>query len=98
VVHRIFNLCIQGLTMRAIARELTRARVLTAWDRHPERGRAKKVSVGEWAQGTVHRILTNTAYIRTSYFDKYRTVSREVIQTSQGHKTREQRRARPPEA
>jgi site-specific DNA recombinase len=42
--------------------------------------------------------LTNTAYIGTSYFDKYMTVSREVIQTAQGHKTREQRRARPPEA
>jgi site-specific DNA recombinase len=81
--------------MRAIARELTRARVLTAWDRHPQRGRAKKVSRGEWAQGTIHRILTNTAYTGVTYFDKHRTVSREVVQTARGHKTREQRRAQP---
>lgn len=93
VVRRIFDLCLQGLTMRSIARKLTEERVLTAWDRHPERGRAKKVSIGEWAQGTVHRILTNTAYTGTTHFDKSRTISRELVQRNSALSFRHGRQA-----
>jgi site-specific DNA recombinase len=98
IVRRIFTMCLSGLTVRSIAKQLTLERVPTAMDRGPRGGgNSKKDGHGLWAQSAVHRILRNTAYIGTTYFDKCRVVHREILITTEVRKTRETRQHRPPD-
>jgi hypothetical protein len=48
VVRTIFDLCLQGMAAKSIARRLTDARIPTRRDRHPTSGSRKSCGVGVW--------------------------------------------------
>jgi site-specific DNA recombinase len=98
VVRRVFRLCLEGGTVRGIAIRLTRERVPTAMDRQARGGGgAKKDGAGVWTPSAVQRLLRNTVYIGTAYFNKRKTVAWEMVQTPDGMKRRRQRGWRDPE-
>jgi site-specific DNA recombinase len=70
VVRRIFQLCLDGMATRAIARLLTQERVPSKRDRHPELAGHKTAGVGEWNPSTVHTILIYEGYTGRSYYNK----------------------------
>jgi site-specific DNA recombinase len=68
MVRQMFQWALQGLTMRAIARRLTDARIPTATDRRAYtaadgRKPCKQEPVGVWSISSVSVILTNPAYM-----------------------------------
>jgi site-specific DNA recombinase len=76
VVRRIFRLCLEGMPTRAIARLLTREHVPSKHDRHPALSGRKSAGVGEWHASTVHRLLSNEAYIGRMYYNKHKTTGK----------------------
>jgi site-specific DNA recombinase len=70
VVRRIFQLCLDGMPTRAIARLLTQERVPSKHDRHPGLSGRKAAGVGEWNPATIHALLMNEGYIGRHYYNK----------------------------
>ncbi len=70
VVRRIFQLSLEGLPTRAIARVLTKERVLTKRDRHPRSPGWKLAGVGQWNPSTIHGILVNEGYTGCVFYNK----------------------------
>jgi site-specific DNA recombinase len=70
VVRRIFQLCLEGMPTRAIARLLTQERVPSKRDRHPGFAGHKAAGVGEWHANTVHKLLRYEGYIGRMYYNK----------------------------
>jgi DNA invertase Pin-like site-specific DNA recombinase len=66
VVRRTYRLCLEGLTMRAIALRLTQERVPTVMDRGLcGRGPRKRVGVDVWHRSSVHAIMKRRTDICT---------------------------------
>lgn len=63
IVRRIFDMCLQGMTTRGIAKQLTEERVPTKKDRQPKGGNPKTAGVGEWGRAVVHRLLRYEGYM-----------------------------------
>jgi site-specific DNA recombinase len=76
LVRRIFTMCLNGMSTRAIARQLTRERVPTRLDRHPTSGGRKTLGPGLWAAPMVQRILTNEGYTGRAYWGKRKGISK----------------------
>lgn len=76
VVHRIFALCIRGLSVQDIARQLTQAGVFTRVDRRQDNGGRKERAPGVWEPKSVYNILTNGGYTGTVYYGKWEAVTR----------------------
>jgi site-specific DNA recombinase len=83
MVRRMFAMCLQGLSTRAIARQLTLERVPTKLDREPKGGRRRTLGPGCWSPPMVHHMLTYEGYIGRTYWGKRQSISQT------------QRRARP---
>jgi site-specific DNA recombinase len=78
VIRRIFARCLEGLSVRDIARQLTHDGVLTRLDRGRGNGGSKRCASGIWEQGSVYKILTNVSYTGTAYYGKWEPVTRTV--------------------
>lgn len=78
VVRRIFAMCLNGLSVRDIARQLTQEGVPTRLDRRPGNGGYKARASGIWELSSVYKILTNAAYTGTAYYGKWQPVTRMV--------------------
>jgi site-specific DNA recombinase len=76
LVRRIFALCLSGESSRAIGRILTKARVATPSDRHPERGRRRVLPHGVWSHPTVRAILTYQGYTGEAAWGKRERLTR----------------------
>ncbi len=64
VVQRIYNMLYSGIKLRAIARQLTKEHVMTPTQLWQSRGWPTPRGVSTtWQHATLHRILTNSAYI-----------------------------------
>jgi site-specific DNA recombinase len=71
LVERIFRMYVNdGLSLKEIARQLTRDKVPSCWDRRNYR-LPRKYGTGVWYESAVTRILSNTAYIGTLYWGKH---------------------------
>jgi site-specific DNA recombinase len=71
LVERIFRMYVDdGLSLKEIARQLTRDKVPSCWDRRSYR-LPRKYGAGVWYESAVTRILSNTAYIGTLYWGKH---------------------------
>jgi site-specific DNA recombinase len=70
VVRRIFDLYLNGLSMRRIVFQLTKEGVPTKLDRSPIPGR-KASSAGTWRTSAVHGVLSNETYVGTMHWNKY---------------------------
>ena len=81
VVRRIFAMCKQGMSCRAIAWQFSREQVPTRHDRRPENGGHKVRPAGTWAPSTIYKILTYEGYIGTAYYGKRQPVARTVQQS-----------------
>jgi hypothetical protein len=84
IVRRMFAMCLQGLSTREIARQLTLKRVPTTRDREPKHGRRKALGAGCWSPPMVHHRLSDEGYIGRAYGGKRQSISQT------------RRRARPP--
>lgn len=70
LVHRIFQMYVQeGLSINAIAQQLTRARVPTHRDRRGI-GPQRKLNAGVWHPASLHDLLTSETYMGTLYYGK----------------------------
>jgi site-specific DNA recombinase len=78
-------MCLQGLSTREIARQLTLERVPTKLDREPKRGRRRALGPGCWSPPMVHHMLSYEGYIGRAYWRKRQSISQT------------RRRARPPQ-
>ena len=84
IVRRMFAMCLQGLSTREMARQLTLERVPTKRDREPKRGRRRALGAGCWSPPMVHHRLSYEGYIGRAYGGKRQSISQT------------RRRARPP--
>ena len=70
LVQRIFQMYVQGgLSMTAIAQQLTQERIPSQSDRRAH-GSSRKMRVGTWQPSSILLILTNETYIGTLYYGK----------------------------
>ena len=70
LVQRIFQMYVQsGVSINAIAQQLTRERIPTQSDRRA-RCRARKMSAETWQPSSIFLMLTNETYIGTLYYGK----------------------------
>jgi site-specific DNA recombinase len=76
LVRRIFAMCLSGMSTYGITEELSRERVPTARERGAPGGRSRRRTPGVWNEASIHKILTNEAYMGRAYFGKYRCVSK----------------------
>jgi len=74
-VRRMFAMCLQGLSTREIARQLTLERVPTKLDREPRQGRRRELGPGCWSPPMVHHMLSYEGYIGRAYWGKRQTIS-----------------------
>jgi site-specific DNA recombinase len=72
LVHRIFQMCLDGMNTRTIARQLSAERIPTQQDRRGHRH--KKLAPGIWSKGSVHHLLRNEGYLGRMYYNKYQRV------------------------
>lgn len=70
LVRRIFQMCLEGQPVRAIARQLTAEGIPTRLDRRPSSGGRKRNGSGIWTWSSVHQILKNEAYVGRAYFGR----------------------------
>jgi hypothetical protein len=67
---------VQGMPIRAIARQLTQEGVPTLLDRRPGNGGRKVRSSGIWEPSSLYKILTYEGYTGTAYYGKWQPVTR----------------------
>jgi site-specific DNA recombinase len=75
IVRRMFAMCLQGLSTREIARQLTMERVPTKLDREPKRGRRRELGPGCWSPPMVHHMLSYEGDIGHAYWGKRQSIS-----------------------
>jgi site-specific DNA recombinase len=78
LVRRIFAMCLAGVPVRAIARQLTAEGVPTRLDRRPRTGGRKRNGEGVWSFSSVHHILCNEAYTGRAYFGRKQRLTKTV--------------------
>jgi site-specific DNA recombinase len=76
IVRQMFAWCISGLPTRAIATQLTSARVPTPSERAGARHTKKTLPSGVWGPQTVRQILRNSAYKGEAIWGKQQNVSK----------------------
>jgi site-specific DNA recombinase len=76
IVHRMFSLCISGMSTRKIATQLTAERLPTPSERSRNRRTCKVLPPGVWGQQTVRQILRNTAYKGEAIWGKQQNVTK----------------------
>src|SRR5712691_7235244 len=72
LVRHIFQMCLDGMNTRTIARQLSAERIPTQQDRRGHRH--KKLAPGIWSKGSVHHLLRNEGYLGRMYYNKYQRV------------------------
>ncbi len=72
LVRRIFQMCLEGMATRTIARQLSAERIPTQQDRRGTRH--KRLAPGIWSKGSVHHLLRNDVYLGRMYYNKYQRV------------------------
>jgi Recombinase len=89
IVHRIFEMCLDGMGIWAIARALTRERIPTKMDRSLTHRHEKQSAVGVWIPSSVSKILHDRNYVGSLQWGKT-----EAIETApdRRHKPRNPRR------
>jgi site-specific DNA recombinase len=77
LVRRIFEMYVDGMNLRAIARQLTLEKVPTHHDRRGTTGR-KIHGVGVWSTPSIGLILRNETYIGRLYWNKRKHVGKSA--------------------
>lgn len=79
MVRRIFAMCLDGMPVRAIARQLTQDSMETPLDRRPIK-RKRRWTPGVWSATTVHNVLTYEGYIGVAAWGKRQNLTRTTRQ------------------
>lgn len=79
LVRRIFAVCLSGMSTYGITEQLTKERVSTSRERLAQGGRGRMLNPGVWNEASVHKILTNEAYVGRAYWGKHRRVSKTTL-------------------
>jgi site-specific DNA recombinase len=70
LVRRIFAMCLSGMTLRGIARQLTTEAIPTKFDRDPRGGGRKTTRPGVWSIGSIFHILNYRGYTGRAFYGK----------------------------
>jgi site-specific DNA recombinase len=76
LVRRIFQMSLGGLTMHAIAKQLSLEGIPTHYDRHPHGGGRKIFRPALWDLSSIYKILTDEAYTGRAYWGKSKRISK----------------------
>jgi site-specific DNA recombinase len=85
LVRRIFAMCVSGMTMRGIARQLTVEGLLTKFDRNPKGCGRKTTRPGVWSIGSIFHILNYQGYTGRAFYGKCNATRQTRKRTPEPH-------------